>query len=172
MPALVVRGHGRAQQFSRRSRCYLACDIRKFYESIDHGALIGLLGRVVKDRRFLALLRLIIGHPVPGLPPGRGIPIGNLTSQYFANFYLSGFNHFVKEALRPEGYVRYMDDFILFSDSRDFLKSALERMKRCLGERLGLELKLPELTLAPVTQGITFLGFRVFPGLVIHKFTR
>jgi hypothetical protein len=156
----------RVQQLSRRSRFYMACDIRRFYEHIDHGRLKHLLHRKLKDRQFCALLDLIIDHPVPGLEPGRGIPIGNLTSQYFANFYLSGFDHYVKEVLRAEGYVRYMDDFILFSDSKACLKEALPRISAWLRDNLALLIKEKALVRAPVTGGITFLGFRIYPGMV------
>jgi retron-type reverse transcriptase len=101
----------RAQQFARKFPYVLKCDVRKYYDSIDHAVLKALLRRQLKDTACLALLDHIIAHPLPGSRPGKGLPIGNLTSQYFANLYLGELDHLVKERLRCKGYVRYMDDF-------------------------------------------------------------
>ena len=78
----------RCQMFARKFQYYLKCDIRKYFESMDHVVLKNLLCRLFKDQRLLKLLDLIIDHAVPGNMPGKGVPIGNLTSQHFANFYL------------------------------------------------------------------------------------
>jgi retron-type reverse transcriptase len=96
----------RAQHFINRHPYYLKLDIHKFFDSVDHSILKSQLRCRIKDPDLLRLLDAFIDHPVPWTEPGKGIPIGNLTSQYFANFYLSGLDHFIKEYLRIEGYVR------------------------------------------------------------------
>lgn len=101
----------RAQRFAQRFPSYLKLDIRKYFESIPHNRLLLQLGRLFKDERLLALFASILNGFQPGL--GRGLPIGSLTSQHFANFYLGQFDRFVKETLRLKGYVRYMDDMLL-----------------------------------------------------------
>jgi len=158
------RAVARAQHFARGSRYFLKCDIRKYFDSVPHGHLKALLGRHYKDRRFLALLGQIIGHNAPNHEPGRGIPIGNLTSQYFANVYLDQLDHFVKERLHIKRYLRYMDDFLCFSDDKSELQEALFAVDRFLDSHLALALKQEKCYVAPVRQGIPFLGLRVYPG--------
>ena len=156
----------RAQAFSRRHRYFLKLDVQKFFESVDHDCLKDLLARKFKDRRLLDLLGQIIDHPIPGGEPGKGLPIGNLTSQHFANFYLSHLDHRVKDDLGVRFYLRYMDDMLLFGDDKAELHRHLAEVRRFLNDRLRLELKEEVVLLAPVTQGIPFLGFRVFPGTI------
>lgn len=157
----------RAQQMSRGSRYYLQCDVRKYFASINHDVLKAMLRRRIKDARALSLADRIIDHPLPTAEgPGWGLPIGNLTSQYFANLYLGELDHFVKERLRIKGYLRYMDDFILFGEERRELRSGLAAVSDFLTERLYLTIKEKAAVLAPVDQGISFLGFRIHPQLV------
>lgn len=159
----------RCQQFARTFRYYLKCDIRKFFESIDHAVLKRLLRRVFKDEKLLTLLDIIIDHRVPGTATGRGLPIGNLTSQHFANFYLGELDHFIKDRHGVRGYVRYMDDFISFSNDKESLRVLLADIDRFVTEELKLELKESVTTLAPVTEGVPFLGFRIFTGIIRIK---
>ena len=156
----------RMQQFSRRFRYVLMCDVRRYFESVDHEALKALCRRRLKDRALLSLLDRIIDHQVPGTEPGKGVLIGNLTSQYFANLYLGELDHFVKERLRLPVYLRYMDDFAAFADSKPEWHRALAAIREFLRATLRLELRAERTLLAPVTQGVPFLGFRVFPGVV------
>jgi len=159
----------KCQEFSRHHTYYLKCDIRKFFESIDHAILKKLLRRVFKDPRLLSLMDMIIGHEVPGSRPGRGVPIGNLTSQHFANFYLSELDHFVKERRQIKGYLRYMDDFISFSNNKQELRDLLRLIENFVQTELKLELKDTATIIAPVSEGIPFLGFRIFPNLIRIK---
>jgi RNA-directed DNA polymerase len=156
----------RAQDFARRFPYYLKCDVRKYFESIDHAVLTSLLRRNLKDHRLLALLDHIIAHPIPGGVLGKGVPIGNLTSQYFANLYLGALDHLLKDRLRVRGYIRYMDDFLVFADNKPALHATLATIRTFVQQVLLLEIKDEVMRLAPVTQGISFLGFRIFPGLV------
>ena len=156
----------RLQEFSRRWAYVLVSDVRRYFETLDHQVLKSLCRRKVKDKALLDLLDRIIDHPLPGGCPGKGVPIGTLTSQYFANRYLGELDHFVKERLRLPGYVRYMDDFAVFSEDKPRLHRTLASIRVFLRETLRLELREERTFVAPVSQGAPFLGFRVFPGLV------
>ncbi|MGH9845337.1 MAG: reverse transcriptase domain-containing protein [Blastocatellia bacterium] len=156
----------RAQHFARSHNYFLQCDVRKYFASIEHAALKSLLRRILKDPPLLALLDRIIDHPLPGSAPGRGLPIGNLTSQYFANLYLGELDHFVKERLGIRGYLRYMDDALIFGDDKAALHETLAAVRVYLDDRLKLGLKEEALRIAPVWTGISFLGFRIFPGTI------
>lgn len=156
----------RAQQYARRQAYFLKLDIRQFFHSIDHGILKARIARKVKDPRVLALVARVIDHPAPGLASGKGLPIGNLCSQHFANLYLDPLDHRIKEDLRLPGYLRYMDDMLLFAADRRTLRVAAEELEPWLAGSLALGLKPAATLLAPVREGIPFLGFRVFPGLI------
>ncbi len=156
----------RAQSFSRRHKYFLQGDVHKYFDSIDHASLKILLRRIIKDKPLLALLDRIINHAPPGLPSGKGLPIGNLTSQHFANLYLGELDHFIKEVLHIRGYVRYMDDILLFSDNKPTLHRAFTEVKKDLACRLQLTLKKENVTPTPVNEGIPFLGFRIFPAMI------
>lgn len=153
----------RTQAFARRWPYVLKCDVRRFFASVDHAVLRALLRRVLKDRAVLALLDRIIDHPPPDALPGRGLPIGNLTSQHFANLILGELDHHVKDRLALPGYIRYMDDFLLFGADTAALHELHAEVRRFLLKRLGLELKASAAPVNPVSEGIGFLGFRVYP---------
>ncbi len=153
----------RAQGLARRYGWFLKLDIRKYFDSIDHAVLAGRLRRKFKDRRLLDLFdRIIDGYEVA---PGRGVPIGSLTSQHFANFYLGWLDHFVKHDLRAGGYVRYMDDFVVWGDDRAGLAPIRDRIRDFLGRELSLSLK-PEPDINRCRFGMDFLGCRVKPSHV------
>jgi len=135
-------------------RYVFKADIRKFFPSMDHDILKGQIAHKIKDPDVLWLAGLIIDssnpqeevqHYFPGddlLTPSerrRGIPIGNQTSQFFANVYLDPLDHFVKERLRFKGYVRYVDDFLLFSDDKRQLAKAREQIKIALDRLAEIE---------------------------------
>jgi retron-type reverse transcriptase len=162
--------------FARNSRYVLQCDIRKYFPTIDHIILKELIRRKIKCSDTLWLIDTIIGNSneqegvidyFPGdelLTPitrRRGLPIGNLTSQFFANIYLSGFDHFVKEQLKISKYVRYVDDFALFSDDRELLADARLAIEEYLAQ-LRLKIHPIKSQLFETKIGATFLGFRVF----------
>lgn len=156
----------RVQHLARRLPFVLTCDIRKYFESVDHAVLKTLLRRKLKDPALLALLEQIIDHPIPGGVAGKGIPIGNLTSQYFANLYLGELDHFLKDHMRLKGYVRYMDDFLVLADEKPCLHATREAIRVFLQQTLQLQLKDNTGRVTPASQGIPFLGFRIFPGVV------
>ncbi len=154
----------------------LKCDIRKYFPSIDHEILKSLLRRKIACADTLWLIETIIDnsnpqvehlHYFPGdtlfTPPERrrGLPIGNLTSQWFANYYLSFFDHYVKEVLHCKGYVRYVDDCVLLSNSKQELWEWKRAIDQVL-EQYRLILNPQRTELYPSTEGKSFLGQRVF----------
>jgi retron-type reverse transcriptase len=166
----------RCQEYARRHRYVFKADVRKFFPSIDHALLEAAVARKIKDPDVLWLTALILAHSNPQEPvldwfPGddlfapagrrRGLPIGNQTSQFFANVYLDPLDHFVKERLRLPGYVRYVDDFVIFDDDKRTL-AAVRRDVTIFLETLRLRLHPTKNAIFPTSQGIAFLGYRVF----------
>ncbi len=149
----------RARSAMRRFGYVAKLDVRKYFDSINHEILKSKLQRIFKDAKLLRLFSSIIDSYQTA--PNVGIPIGNLTSQYFANFYLSDFDHYVKEVLRIPCYVRYMDDMLLFADSLTELKTAVSRVNEYLCESLSLELKPAQIV--GVSRGVSFLGYTIYP---------
>lgn len=152
----------KAQQMAKRYRHYLKLDVRKYFESIDHQVLMGQLARRFKDPRLLRLLERIVAayHTAPG----KGLPIGSLTSQYLANHYLAGLDHHIKERMRVRAYARYMDDFVLWHDDKQQLKGWYQEIQSYLQD--GLRLELNPQSLNHTSRGMTFLGYRVFPDAI------
>lgn len=166
----------RCQQFLRRFDWVLKCDIRKYFPSIDHKILMELLKRHIYDEKALKLIGVILDTSNPQEPvlewflgdnlltPAEhriGIPIGNLTSQFFANLYLDGFDHFIKHELGCKGYLRYMDDFIIFDKSKDDLLAIREKVRNYLAT-LRLKLHNRKQEIFPAKNGLPFLGFHIY----------
>jgi RNA-directed DNA polymerase len=166
----------RAQQFARRWKYVLKADVARFFPSIDHDVLLGLVRRRLKDPRLLTLVELIVRHPFPRQQPPRylpgdnlfslvgrtcGLPLGNQTSQLFGNLMLDPLDHFIKEQLRCQGYVRYADDFLLFADDPQTLHAWRQDVARFL-HGLRLRLNPQKSVVFPVSQGIPYLGMRLF----------
>lgn len=167
----------RFTDFARSSRYVLQCDIQKYFPSIDHEILKSLLRRKLKCNDTLWLIDTLIDGSneqfpsVEHLPQDdllaplarrRGLPIGNLTSQFFANVYLNGFDHFVKETLKASKYLRYVDDFALFSDDWAFLIDARAAIEDYLSQ-LRLKIHPIKSQTFETQYGANFLGFRVLP---------
>ena len=153
----------RAQQFAARFRYYAKLDVRKYFDSIDHAILRGMLRRVFKDHAFLQLLdRILASHAAR---PGKGVPIGTLLSQHWANHYLGALDRHVKEALGVPGYLRYMDDFVLFSDRSAAREAWVESVRAFSRSVLCLDLKPVRWGIC--REGVPFLGGRVLPGGVL-----
>jgi len=150
----------KALEFSGKYTWYLKLDIRKYFDSIDHAIMIHLLARRFKDRNLLLLFEKILD--TYHTEPGKGVPIGNLISQHLANFFLGRLDHRIKEERRIRGYIRYMDDFILFSQEKSALKTELEETECFLQEQLKLYMK-ENIQINRTIRGVPFLGFRVFP---------
>lgn len=151
----------RFERFARVSRYALMMDISKYFASIDHEILLSLLERSVHDGRIRVLCRLIIRSSETA--PGVGIPIGNLTSQLFSNIYLNELDQHIKHALHVRRYVRYMDDFVLLHDDREYLRDLKDRITDFLSARLRLVAHPHKVRIDATAAGVAFLGFRIFP---------
>jgi len=147
----------------RRSRYVLQADIRKFYPSIPHDGAMRVIQRKIKDERVLALLDDIV-HSFPG---DRNVPIGNLTSQWIGNLYLNELDEFVRHRLKPRGYVRYNDDFLLFTDHKDQAHAWRHQVGKFLIEEL--ELTMAKDRVYPVRLGVDYVGYRHFPDKVLVR---
>jgi RNA-directed DNA polymerase len=153
--AAVVRAAGFARCFPWR----VHLDVRQCFDSIPHDLLMGRLERHFKDRRLLGLFRGIIAGFRANL--GRGLPIGSLMSQHFTNFYLGALDRFVKEELRFKGYVRYMDDLVLWGPTQAAVTGAADACRGFVSRSLGMEFK--PAAAGRSDRGLDFLGCRVFP---------
>jgi len=132
-------------------------DVKRYFASVDHEVLLARLRRRIGDRRMLNLLGTLVTHGAER--PGRGIPIGSLTSQLFANAYLDALDHFVKEGLRVRHYLRYMDDFLLLASDRSEARDRLNAVRAFLTARLRLELNPRRVIVAPVGEPCDLLGW-------------
>jgi retron-type reverse transcriptase len=141
----------------------LKCDVRKFYDSVDHESLINLLGKKVSDDAAMSLIKGVIESFHCEGTLGLGLPIGNLTSQVFTNIYLNELDQFIKHTLRIKHYARFADDFVLLSNRKRDLEAALPRIQNFLAEQLKLELHPHKISLRPLAQGIDFLGYVILP---------
>ncbi len=172
------RAIDRAQHFSRRFSHALQLDVRQFFPSIDHVILRSILQRKIQDEGLLWLIDLILksgedvladeyrmvyfpGDDLFAATRPRGLPIGNLTSQFWGNVYLDPFDHFIKRELSCGGYVRYVDDLLVFGNDKAGLWDNLRRINQRISTlRLTLHKGAHP---RPVTEGLPFLGFIVFP---------
>jgi len=141
----------------KASRHFLKMDIRKYFDSINHVILKAQLRRLIKDARVIALLDGIIDSY--GTAQGKGVPIGNLTSQFFANMYLASMDHYILEKLRPSAYCRYMDDFVVWGTSTEQLKGIFAKINDYVTNSLDLAQKPP--VFGSTASGLPFLGFLV-----------
>lgn len=143
--------------------CYvLKCDVRKFFASIDHRILMDILKKRVRDEDTLWLLGRVVESFSSGRP-GKGLPLGNLTSQLLVNVYMNEFDQFAKHELKAAHYIRYADDFVLLSTDRPWLESLIPRIREFLGLELALELHPDKVYIKTLASGVDFLGWVHFP---------
>ena len=170
-------------KFTRRNNFCLKCDISKYFQSIDHITLKGLIRKRIADPELLILIDAVIDsspHCEGGIEyffgddlfspinRKRGIPIGNLTSQFFANLYLNELDRFVKQNLMCRDYVRYMDDFLIFSNSKEKLAEFRNSIIRFL-DTIRLCMHPQKREIFPVKNGVPFLGFNIYPNTIRLK---
>lgn len=153
----------KAQYFLRKNQWYLKMDVKKYFDSIDHNILGKIIRKKIKDPYIISLCATITAKGGSGI---KGLPIGNLTSQFFANIYLDVFDHYIKEELKIRNYIRYMDDFCIFDRCKETLKLCRDRIKQFMNEKLRLEVKESATLINTALHGLPFLGVRVFPNTV------
>jgi RNA-directed DNA polymerase len=145
----------RAASFQNKYKYFLKLDVQKHFETINHAIMKNLLARLFKEEKLLNIFNLIIDSYTT--KSGYGLPIGNLTSQYFANHYLAVGDHFIKEKLRVKAYVRYMDDMVLWSDDKHELLRTGKLFESFMTAELKMKLK--PFCLNERERGLPFLGY-------------
>ncbi len=148
----------KASKNHRRTVWVLKCDIRKFFASIDQSLLLAILADRIPDRRILSLLEKVI-YSFSSTRAGLGLPLGNLTSQVFSNIYMNEFDRFVKHSLHAKYYIRYADDFVIFSSDRERLLGLLGSIQDFLSHILRLDLHPDKIEMKTVASGVDFLGW-------------
>lgn len=156
-------GSTRCMEMVRRNKYCLKCDISKFYPSVDHDVLKKILIHKIKDPKLIKLLFEIIDST----HTEKNVPIGNYLSQWFGNMYLNELDMQVKHKLRIKNYIRYCDDFCLFSNDKDELRKIRNWLRDYLENTLLL--RMSKCDLFPVSQGVDFLGYRHFPKYILVR---
>ena len=145
----------------------LKADIRHYFDSADHEIMMGIIRRKISDENILWLIRKILDNHESKMP-GKGMPIGNLTSQFFANVYLNDLDYFVKHNLKAKYYIRYVDDFVILHSSKEMLEFYKAEIKEFL-KTIKLELHPEKSKVVPLCAGIKLLGFRIFYNYKLPK---
>lgn len=150
----------RAQQFALEYRggYFWRADIKKYFDNVDHEVLLGVLLRKIKDQKAAKLLAEVIKSF-----PEKGMPIGNLTSQIFSNIYLNELDRFIKNELRVKAYLRYGDDFVIFSDKLDVLFEIKAKVEKFITCCLKLKLHPTNNIIRKTKHGLKFLGVEIYP---------
>lgn len=140
-------------------QCFvLKCDIKKFFASIDQSVLVATLKQRIVDKDILWLLQRVIGS-FSSIQAGKGLPLGNLTSQLLVNSYMHEFDQYMKQTLRVQYYIRYADDFVIFGEDKEYLVQVLQSIKSFLRESLQLELHPNKVSIETLGSGVDFLGW-------------
>jgi RNA-directed DNA polymerase len=149
----------RAKVYNKKHLFYLKLDVKKFFESVEHTVLKLQLRKIFKEQKLITIFDQIIDSYEAH--PNKGLPIGNLTSQYFANHYLSPLDHFIKEDLKTRAYIRYMDDMVLWDTDKQVLKDKHKAILSFCENTLKCNLKPEQLN--QTCKGLPFLGYQFFP---------
>ncbi len=161
---LALQKMGMKESRNNSRICWvLKCDIRKFFAGVNHQTLLKIMARKIKDQDFLNLLRKIIDsfHD--------GIPIGNLTSQFFSNIYLNELDQYVKHKLKVKYYLRYADDFAFISHDKIYLLNLIAPVREFLKQELDLELHPKKIIMRKFSSGVDFLGYLIFPKYILPR---
>ncbi len=140
----------------------LKCDIRKFFASVDQGMLVKILRRKIPDEDVVRLVENVV-QSFHSTAPGKGLPLGNLTSQLLVNVYMNEFDQFIKHRVKAKQYVRYADDFVILSRDKEWLESILPNIRTFLQDELCLTLHPNKVSIDTIASGIDFLGWIHFP---------
>jgi RNA-directed DNA polymerase len=146
----------------------LKCDVRKYFDSIDQGVLLGLIKAKVPCENTLKVIKEIISSYVFS-GSGKGVPLGNITSQIFANIYLNKLDEYVKKELNCRFYVRYNDDFVIVSDSKEWLEEIRAKIICFVKDKLFLDIPLEKTSVRKIDWGVDFLGFTILPKAILLR---
>ena len=152
---------GKVSKNNTKQCWILKCDVKKFFATIDHRVLLQILKKYIDGESILWLLQRIITSFETS--PGKGLPLGNLTSQLLVNIYMNEFDHFVKHKLKAKYYIRYADDFIILSRDRPYLTIVYQYIEEFLHRHLELLLHPDKVFIKTLSSGLDFLGWVHFP---------
>ena len=140
----------------------MKCDIRKFFDSIDQEILLKILNESIEDKDITWLLERVIKsfHSTKG---GKGLPLGNLTSQLLVNIYMNKFDQWIKHKIKVKYYIRYVDDFVVLSENKEYLLELIPKIQNFLAEELKLSLHPNKVFIKTFYSGVDFLGWVNFP---------
>jgi retron-type reverse transcriptase len=139
----------------------LKADVRKFFDSVNHDILLKILSRKIADTKVMKLIKIILdNHESP--IPGKGMPLGNLTSQFFANVYLNELDQYVKHTLKAKYYIRYVDDFVILDNSKEKLEFYKGEIDKYLRKELDVQLHPDKSRIFSLYRGTPFLGARIY----------
>lgn len=147
----------------------LKCDIKKFFASVDHKILLNLLRKKIYDEDIICLLKQIMDSFYSDRGEGKGMPLGNLTSQVFANIYLNELDQFVKHKLKAKYYIRYADDFLFLSKKKELLYKYVDVLRQFLSNTLQLDLHPNKVIFRKLEWGIDFLGYVILPYYIVPR---
>lgn len=155
--------------------CVLKCDVRKYFDNIDHGILLGILEEKIiyknensKSEKILKIIQeIIFSYNSSGM--NKGIPLGNVTSQIFANIYLNILDQYVKKEFRCRFYVRYNDDFVIVSNNKKELEKIREKIIIFVRKKLSLEIPIEKTSIRKIAWGVDFLGFTILPNAILLR---
>lgn len=140
---------------------FLKGDIKHYFDTISHEKLLEIISRTIKDKELIFLIKSILKNHNSDIE-GRGMPLGNLTSQFLANVYLNELDQFVKHELKVKYYIRYVDDFVILHNNKYQLEHYKTKISNFLEQNLLIKLSIEKSKIMPISRGIAFLGFRNF----------
>jgi RNA-directed DNA polymerase len=145
---------------NNKTGCFvLKADIRHYFDEVDHDILLHIISRKIKDEQLINLISVVLKNHSDNV----GMPLGNMTSQFFANLYLNELDQFVKHNLKARFYIRYVDDFVILHRDKEVLENYKGNISLFLAERLKLHLHETKTKILPLHKGVSFLGFRNYP---------
>lgn len=155
--------------YNNHKSCFvLKCDVKKYFDNIDQTVLLDLIKEKVACKKTIEIVKKIISSHI-SLVSGKGVPLGNITSQIFANIYLNTLDKYVKKELGCRFYVRYNDDFVIIMESREKLEHIRNKIILFVKEKLFLEIPLEKTSVRKIDWGIDFLGFTILPNAVMLR---
>lgn len=153
---------------NRKSCFVLKCDVRKYFDSIDQKVLLGLIEEKITCEKTIDIIKEIISSYIFS-GQGKGVPLGNITSQIFANIYLNILDKYVKKELKCRFYIRYNDDFVIFSECPEKLEEIRNKIILFIKDKLLLDIPLEKTSIRKIDWGIDFLGFIILPKAILLR---
>lgn len=155
---------------SAGKECFvLKCDVKKYFDSVDHDILLVLIKEKVSCEKTLKIIKEVISSYRSSTPPQKGIPLGSITSQIFANIYLNVLDQYVKKELKCRFYIRYNDDLVVVFENKKHIVGIRDKMILFVKEKLFLDIPIPKTSIRKIRWGVDFLGFVILPQAILLR---